>query len=479
MGKFYVSTPIYYINASAHIGHAYTTIAADVVARYHRQLGDEVLFSVGTDENSQKTVKSAEAKGKNVGEYADELAQEWKQVWDRLNISYDRFVRTTERDHERAVYAMFERLKQSGDIYKDTYRGLYCEGCEGFVREADLIDGVCPDHKVPPAEIEEENYFFALSRYQQRLLDYIAANPDFIQPETRRNEVVAFIERGLDDFSISREGVKWGIRYPDDPTHTIYVWVEALMNYLTVTGYPEAGYEKYWPADLHLVGKDIIKFHCVYWPALLMSADLPLPKAVMANGFLNVAGTKISKSLGNAIDPIQLVNEYGVDAVRYVLLRNTPYGQDGDFTLERFEAIYNSELADDLGNLVSRVAAMIMKYQGGMIGPAADPAHDTSQYREALDRYRFDVALEQVMLFVRDLNLYVEEEKPWVVAKEDPEHLQEILGYLAINLVHTARLLEPFMPETATKIIGMFDSDHLTPIEGTLFPKRLETADEQ
>lgn len=472
MAKFYITTPIYYINAPAHIGHAYTTVAADVLARYHRANGDEVLFSVGTDENSQKTVKAAEAANTPIGEYADKLAVEWKQVWDRLNISYDRFIRTTEEDHQRTVYAMFERLKASGDIYKDTYSGLYCEGCEGFLREGDLTDGKCPDHQTLPQRIEEQNYFFALSKYQQQLSDYIEENPDFIQPESRRNEVLSFIKGGLEDFSISREGVDWGMPYPGDQEHTIYVWVEALMNYLSVTGYPNQGYEKWWPADVHLVGKDIIKFHCVYWPALLMSAGLPLPQTIFANGFLNIGGAKISKSLGNVVSPVELADEYGVDALRYILLRDTPFGQDGDFTMERFHAVYNSDLANDLGNLVSRVAAMINKYQGGMIGPASDPAHDTSRYHEAIRDFRFDKALDEVAVMTRDLNLYIEEEKPWEVAKEDSEHLQEILAYLAANIVHLAGLLYPFMPETADKIDQTFGSGQVVPFEGTLFPKK-------
>ncbi len=472
MAKYYVTTPIYYINAKAHIGHAYTTIAADVLARYHRQQGDEVLFSVGTDENSQKTVKAAESAGQSVGEYADAMALNWKEVWDRLDISYDRFIRTTEDLHQHSVNALFQRLKAQGDIYKDTYSGLYCEGCEGFLRKTDLVDGLCPDHQKPPQEIEEENYFFALSRYQDRLLEYINENPDFIKPESRRNEVVAFITRGLDDFSISREGGGWGMPYPDDSTHTIYVWVEALINYLTVAGYPNEGYEKYWPADVHLVGKDIIKFHCVYWPALLMSAGLPLPETVMANGFLNVGGTKISKSIGNVIDPLQLADEYGPDALRYILLKGTPFGQDGDFTMERFEAIYNSDLADDLGNLVSRVAAMIAKYQGGLIGVDGDAAHDTNKFHEAIENFQFEKALEEISVFTKDLNLYIEQEKPWEVAKEDSEHLQEILGYLATNIVHLAHLLEPFMPQTAAKISNMFSTGKLEQSEGTLFPKK-------
>ncbi len=472
MTKFYISTPIYYINAKAHIGHAYTTIAADVLARYHRNQGNEVLFSTGTDENSQKTIKAAEEAGQEVQTYVDEMADQWQQLFDELNISYDDFIRTTEDRHKESVYALFEKLQASEDIYKGQYKGLYCEGCEGFISESELEDGKCPDHKAEPKLIEEENYFFALSKYQEQLLDHIKTNPEFIQPETRRNEVVAFIERGLDDFSISREGLSWGIPYPGDLKHTIYVWVEALMNYLTVSGYPKEGYDKWWPADVHLVGKDIIKFHCVYWPAILMSVGLPLPKSIVANGFLNIEGSKMSKSLGNVVDPLQLAEEYNVDALRYVLMRSTPFGQDGDFTMDRFRAIYNSDLADDLGNLVNRVAAMISKYQGGLIGLGGDSAHDINDYNEAINSFRFDKALEAVSIFTKDLNLYIEEEKPWQVAKEDPQHLQEILSYLAVNLVRIGELLEPFMPEAAAKIKQTFSGDKLDPIEGTLFPKK-------
>ncbi|MEX0668455.1 MAG: methionine--tRNA ligase [Candidatus Saccharimonadales bacterium] len=472
MAKFYISTPIYYINAKAHIGHAYTTIAADVLARYHRALGDEVLFSTGTDENSQKTIQSAKAADMSVDDYVDEMASQWQQLFDNLNISYDNFIRTTEDRHQQTVNALFEELNSTGDIYKGSYKGLYCEGCEGFISKGELVDGKCPDHKVEPKLIEEENYFFALSKYQQKLLEYIKDNPDFIQPETRRNEVVSFINSGLEDFSISREGLEWGLPYPTDPKHTIYVWVEALMNYLTVTGYPKEGYEKWWPADVHLVGKDIIKFHCIYWPALLMSIGLPLPKSVVANGFLNIGGEKMSKSLGNVVDPLQLAEKYNVDALRYILMKIAPFGSDGDFTMERFEAIYNSDLADDLGNLVSRVAAMISKYQGGLIGLGADPAHDTKAYHEAIAEFRFDKALEEISIFTKDLNLYIEEEKPWQVAKEDPQHLQEILSYLATNLVGLAELLEPFIPDTAAKIKDAFSGDKLSPIDGTLFPKK-------
>lgn len=471
MASFYITTPIYYINDKAHIGHAYTTIAADILARYRRQQGDEVLLSVGTDENSQKTLKAAREAGEDVGNYADDMAWAWKQVWDQLHISYDRFIRTTETAHEQTVSTILEHIRDNGDIYRDTYEGFYCSDCEAFVSESDLQEGLCPDHKKPPETLQEDNYFFRLSRYQEPLLEYIREHPEFVQPESRRNEVVAFVERGLDDLSISRENLEWGLSYPFDPEHTIYVWVEALMNYVTVTGYPGSNYEQWWPADVHLVGKDIIKFHCVYWPALLMSAGLELPKTVMANGFLNVEGSKMSKSLGNVVDPIELANTYGVDALRYILLRDTPYGQDGDFTIERFVAVYNSELADDLGNLVNRVSSMIQKYQDGRIGQPGDAAHDTSDYHRALKEFRFDAALEVVSKFVKDLNLYIEEEKPWEIAKTDAEHLEEVLSYLATNLAHIGELLTPFIPGTGEKIQTAFSGEILQPIEGTLFPK--------
>lgn len=471
MAKYYISTPIYYINDKAHIGHAYTTIAADVVARYQRQQGASVLFSTGTDENSQKVVQAAESNQMQPREFADSLAGEWRNLWRNLNISHDVFVRTTDETHTKAVYAFFEKLQERGDIYRGVYRGLYCAGCEDFIKEADLVEGKCPEHDKPPEILEENNYFFRLSKYQQPLLDLIENNVDFVQPESRRNEVLAFIKRGLDDISITREKQQWGIPFPFDKSHVIYVWTEALINYLTVTGYPDEGYEQWWPADCHLVGKGIIKFHCIIWPAMLMSAGLPLPKSVFAHGHLNLSGKKISKSIGNVIDPIDLIKRYGVDASRYLLLRDTPFGQDGDISDERFEAVYNSELADDLGNLVSRVAAMINKYQGGVIGLRPSPAHDISSYHEAMNQFRFDKALAELSIFTKDLNLYIEEEKPWQIAKTDPEHLQEVLAYLAANIEHLARFLFPFMPSIAQTIAETFHGEKLAPLAGPLFPK--------
>lgn len=475
MAKYFITTPIYYPNAQAHIGTAYTTIAADVMARYRRQQGDEVLFSTGTDENSQKVVKAAEAAGQDAGTYVDDMAAQWKQLFDELNISYDRFVRTTEEAHQRAVYTLFEHLKEQDDVYEGVYEGLYCEGCEDFVKEHELVNGQCPNHDKAPQTLKENNYFFRLSKYQQPLLEYIEQHPELIEPASRRHEIVSFIERGLDDFSLTREHQQWGIPYPFDKEQTIYVWVEALINYLTVTGYPDSGYEHWWPADCHLIGKDITKFHCIYWPAMLMSAGLPLPAQVFAHGFLNINSKKISKSLGNVIKPLEIAEIYGVDATRYLLLRDTPFGQDGDVTWQRFNDVYNSELADDLGNLVSRVSAMIQKYQGGMMGPRSEDAHDMSRYNQAMQGFRLDQALQVVSEFTKDLNLYIEEEQPWVVAKTDTEHVQEILSYLTSNILQLADMLEPFMPQKAEQIRDVFSGRALQPLEQSLFPKHHAT----
>ncbi len=470
MSKFYITTPIYYINDQPHIGHAYSTIAADVAARFHRQHGDEVLFSAGVDENAQKTVQAAEKVGENLTKYTDQMSQSWEQTWKELGISYDRFVRTTAADHKKAVYAFFKAVKPD-DIYKGTYEGWYCVGCEEFKKEDDLVDGKCPIHQTKPDRLKEKNYFFRLSNYQQTLLDHIKANPGFIWPESRRNEVVAFIERGLEDFSISRSTQKWGIPYPDDGKQVVYVWFDALINYLTATGYPKVGFDQWWPADVQIVGKDIIKFHCIYWPAMLISAGLKLPEKVVAHGFFTVDGTKISKSLGNAIDPSELASQYGVDALRYYLLREIPFGADGDFGHNRFNQVYNSDLANELGNLVQRTAVMITKYLDGVTGEVEAHSHDASNYNQAVGQFRFDKALEAVWEMVKGLNQYVEEEKPWELAKGDTEHLKEVLIHLVADLLQIATLLLPFLPDTSQKIIATFGGGKVNPEVGILFPK--------
>jgi methionyl-tRNA synthetase len=477
MSKFFLTTPIYYINDKPHIGHAYSTIAADVLARFHRQHGDEVFLSVGVDENSQKTAQAAGSDvPASIQAYADTMSRRWEDTWQALGISSDIFIRTTEPEHKRAVEAFFKAVK-ADDIYKGKYEGWYCVGCEAFKKEDDLVGGKCPDHQTTPQRLEEENYFFRLSRYQEPLLDHIKRNKSFIRPQSRRNEVVAFIERGLEDFSISRATQKWGIPFPGDDSQVVYVWFDALINYLTATGYPESDSRKVWPPNLHLVGKDIIKFHCIYWPAMLLSAGLTLPEMVFAHGFFTIDGTKISKSLGNAIDPVELVGLYGNDALRYYLLSEFPFGSDGDFSHERFRAVYDSDLANDLGNLVQRTAAMATKYLKGEIGIVPAHSHDVSNLNAAMANLRFDKALEDIWQRIRGLNQLIEEEKPWVLAKEDNnEHLKEVLQHLVADLLQIAQLLLPFMPATSAKIMNIFGGPTIKLDDGVLFPKDLPAA---
>lgn len=472
MAKFFVTTPIYYINDKPHIGHAYSTFAADVLARYHRQQADTVLFSVGVDENSQKTVQAAAVAQEDTAAYTKTMSGVWEDTWKRAGISSDVFVRTTSAGHQKAVLHFLEQVQAKGDIYKGTYEGYYCVGCEEFKKEADLInDKECPIHLKPVEYLKEDNYFFKLSKYQQPLLDHIEQNPDFIQPESRRNEVVSFIKTGLHDFSVSRATQKWGIKWPGDDNQVVYVWFDALINYLTAAGYPNESYKDMWPADLHIVGKDITKFHCVYWPAMLMSAGIDLPKTIFGHGFFTINGQKISKSLGNTIDPVELAGSYGVDALRYYLLAEIPFGADGEFNQERFETVYNTELANDLGNLVQRVAVMITKYFDGAVGELPQHSHDIVPYETAMAELRFDKALAEVWLLVRGLNQYLEEEKPWQLAKTDVNQLGEVLRHAVADLVQIASLLVPFLPTTAGRIASTFAGGRTHPEVGLLFPK--------
>lgn len=471
MSKFFVTTPIYYINDQPHIGHAYSTIAADCLARFHRSQGDDVLFTTGIDENSQKTILAAKNSGLDTRAYTESMAKVWQQTWNALTIRYDRFIRTTEAAHHVAVQQFIAQVAQAGDIFKGVYEGLYCVGHEAFLRPEELVEGKCPDHNQAPQPLKEENYFFRLSRYQEPLLEYIRDNPDFIQPESRRNEVVSFIRQGLADVSISRVKQDWGIPWPGDDSQSVYVWFDALINYLTCAGYPSEASAQWWPADLHIVGKDIIKFHCIIWPAMLMSAKLPLPKMVYAHGFFTVEGKKISKSLGNAISPVELAGLYGVDALRYYLLREIPFGADGEFNTLRFERIYNADLANELGNLVQRTGAMIIKYMGGITGETPPHSHDPGPYYEAMAKLRFDLALENVWSRIKGLNQMIDEEKPWVMAKTDPEGVANLLKHIVADLLQVAELLAPFMPDTAAKIVTSFESGSFHPEVGLLFPK--------
>ncbi len=454
--KFYVTTPIYYVNDVASIGHAYTTVAADVIARFHRLLGHDVFYLTGLDENSQKTVQAAKKLGvRDIRKYTDDMAKKWKHVWKILNISNDGFIRTTEERHKRTVYEFFMKVYRKGDIYKGKYEGLYCEGCEAFVTESDLVDGKCPLHKKEPKKISEENYFFRLSKYQDRLLKHIEKNPDFIQPEVRRNEVVSFVKKGLKDISISRPGKEWGIPLPIDENHVIWVWFDALVNYIS-------GAKDYWPADLHLMAKDIIRFHCVIWPCMLMSAGYPLPKKIFAHGFLTINGQKMSKSLGNVIDPLYLVEKFGVDQVRYYLMRGITFGEDGDFSTKDLVERVNNELVANISNFCYRTLSFIHKYCGSRIGRVADGKWERELLKgiekklKSIEKcyldYNFRDAIKQILEIGDIGNRYFQERQPWVLIKKDPELCKGVLAFSANVVKDLAILLKPILPDFAEKV---------------------------
>lgn len=454
--KFYLTTSIPYINGQPHIGHAWEFVLADALARYKRTQGFDVQFLTGTDDNSLKNVQAAEKAGVAVTDLVNKNSNHFRQVIDGLGVSYDDFIRTVEERHQIGAQKLWEACSQ--DIYKKKYKGLYCVGCEEFKRETDLVNEECPEHPgEKPEQIEEENYFFALSKYQKKLEKLIESDDYQIFPQSRKNEVLSFIRQGLEDFSISRSVTRaknWGIKVPGDDEQIIYVWFDALANYITALGYGEDDkkFEDFWPADVHLVGKGIIKFHAIYWPAMLISAGLSVPKSLFVHGYLTIDGQKISKSLGNTIDPLELVKKYGLDPVRYFLLKENPF-KDSDFTYERFEEKYNSDLANDLGNLVQRSLAMVNKYQikPEVISPAEIYLDD-----EVAD-FRFDLALEAIWSQVRGLNVLIDQEKPWVLAKEDPERLQEVLNGVLEELWGIAEALVPFLPETAAKLQGQLE----------------------
>lgn len=465
--KFYITTPIYYVNDKPHVGHAYSMIAADALARYHRMRGDDVFFLTGTDENSQKNIEAAKklGKGDDIKGYLDEMSAKWSQTWDSLGLSHDGFIRTTEARHKKAVAKFVEAVWKRGDIYKGTYEGWYCTACEEFKPEGDLVEGVCPLHKKPAEKIKEENYFFKLSRYRQALLNHIKKHPNFIAPEGRRNEVISYIENFMEDISISRASMAWGIPFPKDKPfdktqgrQVIYVWFDALINYLTGVGYGsnEKNFKKYWPVDLHLVGKDIIKFHCALWPAMLLSAGLPLPKKVFAHGFFTIDGQKISKSLGNAIDPVELAEKYGTDALRYYLLREISFGGDGDFSFDRLTQRYQADLANGIGNLHARILGMTLKYFDGKI-----PAKVTGRIAETWLSYevnmgdlRLDLALADIWDAIGAVDKFIDTEQPWVLAKIDKKRLSKVMYTLLESLRNIAWMIVPFLPETADKIFA-------------------------
>ena len=468
--KYYITTPIYYINDKPHIGSAYTTIAADTLARYHRLKGDEVFFLIGVDENAQKNSDAAIAAGKGdaIQEYLDEQTAVWRATWEALDISATDFIRTTENRHKKGVNEFWKRVQEKGDIYKGTYTGYYCVGCEAFIRETDLVEGLCPDHKKKPEKIEEENYFFKCSAYRDQLLGYIEKHPDFIQPQSRKNEIIQYIKDHFEDISISRQSLKWGIPVPGDPTHVVYVWFDALINYLTGVGFgdTERGdvFEKWWPADLHLVGKDIIKFHCALWPAMLLSAGIPLPKHVFAHGFFTINGQKMSKTIGNVIDPLDVVKEYGRDALRYFVLREIRFGADGDFSERRLKQRYEADLAKGLGNFVSRVITMAenMNWSACTISPQEGDGLDASEsvqnawqtWEDSFKNYDFTAGLEAIWEVMSWGDCYIDMKKPWALAKQNPSEAREVLALLLELVRQIAGMTHPFLPDTSRAILS-------------------------
>lgn len=476
---YYVTTPIYYVNDKPHIGTAYTTVAADALARFHRLKGEKVFFLTGTDEHGQHVARAAERAGVSPQEWVDSMVVHFKEVWERLNISNDHFIRTTDPKHVEVARKFIQKLYDKGDIYLDVYEGWYCVPDESFWLPSQLVDGKCPQCGREVELVQEENYFFRLSKYADRLLKHIEENPDFVQPEIRRNEVISFIRQGLTDQSISRKKLRWGIPLPFDESQVMYVWFDALLNYISAIDYglDEQRFNEIWPADVHLIGKEILRFHAIIWPAMLMAADLPLPRCVYAHGWLTVEGEKMSKSKGNVISPHELIDEYGVDAYRYYFLREFSFGYDGNFSRESMTGRYNADLANAFGNLVSRVIAMVERYREGVVPEPTGKEEEADgalkevaakvfdRVDEAMARFAFNEALQHIWDFVDAINRYVDETAAWDLYK-DPSlsgRLDEVLYNQVESLRLLALLVVPFMPGTGEEMwrkLGYTDSIH-------------------
>ncbi|MDD5731832.1 MAG: methionine--tRNA ligase [Patescibacteria group bacterium] len=469
--KFYITTAIDYTNGKPHIGHVFEKVLTDVIARYHREKGDDVFFLTGSDEHGTKMELLAKEKGVAPKVLVDENVKAFMAMKEKYNLSYDRFIRTTDEDHIQASQELWRRCKAKGDIYLKKYQGLYCAGCESFKKESDLVDGKCLEHDCKPEVVEEENWFFKLSNYKNQIKDLIEKDEIKIIPEHRKKEVLNVLEE-IEDFSISRpkEKVGWGIEVPDDPTHNMYVWFDALTNYISGLGWPNdmEKFNAFWPTVTHVIGKDITRFHAIYWPAMLLSGGVQPPKNILIHGFVTSGGKKMSKSTGNVVDPEEALSRYGADALRYFLIREIPTTEDGDFTFEKFDARYESDLANSLGNLVSRVTNIVEK--NNIEFQNQDLRIDIKNESE---EYRFDKVLEKIWEKVHEANKYVDDEKPWAI-KDNPEKLNEVMNNLLNSIKSIGEALKPFMPETSEKILKIFESEKIVKAE-PLFPKKLNT----
>lgn len=479
--KLYIATAIPYVNGTPHIGNSLDYLLADIWTRYQKQNGHEVRFQAGTDEHGNKIAAKAAEEGIEPQAYADKMYVNFELLMKKVGASYTDFIRTTDEHHVQAVQYIWQKLQPY--IYKGTYEGWYCVGHEAFFtdKEVQATGGVCPDHQTPYQQISEENYYLKSSAFTDQIREAISTDVMHIVPEFRKKEFLDLIKDGVQDVSISRprKNLSWGVPVPGDPDQIMYVWIDALANYITVLGYPDReGWQEYWPADVQVVGKDILRFHAGIWPAMLLGLGLELPKKLLVHGFVVVGGEKMSKTVGNVVDPNEIIDQYGLDAFRYFFSRHIPTLDDGDFTWEKFETAYNTELGNDLGNVLQRVASMITRYQSGVIGTAPQGEHDMSAYHDAMDNLEFNKAIDEVWSMVRNLNQYIENVKPWEIAKgvgkdaEAEEHLSEVLAYCVGALLQIGDLLVPFLPTTAAAIHTTFESGVVKPTEGVLFPKR-------